>query len=251
MPTPFTHLEIGQRLLRDEQLSLDIRRALKDDASAFLLGSIAADALSGGGGERADTHFYFYDQPIERTPWRVMLEQYPTLNPAANSAHQAFLAGYVAHLAVDELWTMEMLRPHIAFSEWGEGRRFRFYVLNLMLVHMDERDVARLETWIPDSLRAAQPQMWTPFLDDETLTKWRDIIYEQIKPGGISLTLPIVGGRVGKKAEELRADLDSAPTMQHYLWDNVAPDLLADIEGRMYVHAREQLAAYWALSQGE
>src|SRR5262245_50696408 len=117
MPTPFTHLEIGQRLLRDEDLSPDIRSALKDDSSAFLLGSIAADALSGGGGERSDTHFYFYDQPIARAPWRVMLEQFPALNPAANSTQRAFLAGYVAHLAVDELWTMEMLRPHIAFSE--------------------------------------------------------------------------------------------------------------------------------------
>jgi hypothetical protein len=245
MPTPFTHLEIAQRLLCDEHLDPAIRHTLKAAASAFLLGSVAADARSGNGGERSDTHFYFYDRPITTPPWRLMMEQHPTLHRARSDAQRAFIAGYIAHLAVDEYWTMNMLRPHIAFSSWGESRHGRFYVLNLMLAYMDERDLARLETWIPDSLCAAQPEQWSPFLDDVTLAQWRDLIYEQIKPNGKSLTLDIVCTRVGKKPSELRADLDSAETMQRLLWDNISPLLLTDIETQMYTYSRTQLAAYW------
>jgi hypothetical protein len=114
-----------------------------------------------------------------------------------------------------------------------------------MLSYMDERDLAHLEAWIPDSLRAAQPQQWMPFLDDGTLAQWRDLIYEQIKPDGKSLTLEIVSSRVSKSPAELRADLDSAATMQRLLWDNVPRTLLADLEAQMYAYARAQLAAYW------
>jgi hypothetical protein len=245
MPTPFTHLEVAQRLLCDDQLAPDIRRALKDDDSAYLLGSVAADARAGQGGERSDTHFYFYDRPITRIPWRVMLEEHPQLQRSTSPAQRAFLAGYVAHLAVDELWTMEMVRERIAFAQWGTSRSFRFHVLNLLLAHMDERDLARLEAWQPASIQAAKPEHWLPFLDDDTLIKWRDLIYEQIKPEGVSLTLTIIGGRVGKKPDELRAELDSPTMMQEALWDNVPRDVLADIEARTYVYAREQVALYW------
>ncbi|MFN8375470.1 MAG: zinc dependent phospholipase C family protein [Anaerolineae bacterium] len=223
-----------------------MRRALQDNRSAYLLGSIAADARAGDGGERSDTHFYYYDQPITSPPWRLMMEQYPTLHHASSSAQRAFLAGYVAHLAVDELWTMDMLRQHIAFSAWSASRHQRFYVLNLMLITMDERDLSRLESWIADSLNAAQPHDWLPFLDDPTLVKWRELIYVQIEPGGVSITLNnVVGGRVGEKPEEIRADLDSPETMQRLVGQRTARAILTNIEARMYVYARDQLASYW------
>ncbi|NWF70384.1 MAG: hypothetical protein HXY40_14955 [Chloroflexi bacterium] len=245
MPTPFTHLETAQRFVCDEQLPPDVRQFLKDQASAFLLGSIAADAKPSAGGERASTHFYAYDRPISESPWRVMLRHYPALQQASTPAQRVFLAGYVGHLAIDEYWTMNMLGPHIAFSQWGESRRFRFYVLHLLLAYMDERDLARLESWIPHTLAAAGPQQWTPFLDDSALISWRDMIYEQIKPGGVSQTLDIMSARVGKNAAEMRRDLDARATLQAYLWDNITPSTLAQIEAAMYTHARDQLLAYW------
>ena len=45
---------------------------------------------------------------------------------------------------------------------------------------------------------------------------------------------------------ELRADLDSPVIMQEYLWDHISPELLANIETRMYVYACNQVATYWA-----
>ena len=63
MPTPFTHLEIAQRLLQDERIPMDIRGILTQEKPAFLLGSVAADGRVDLGSARQDTHFYRYDQP--------------------------------------------------------------------------------------------------------------------------------------------------------------------------------------------
>jgi hypothetical protein len=244
MPTPFTHLEIAQRLLRDEEIPQIMRDILDAQRGAFLLGSIAADARVGSGLAREKTHFYAYGQPILEHPWRVMVQQNPALLLPDNAAHQAFVAGYVAHLSVDETWSKEMVGPHFVLREWGD-RMLRFYMLHIILIYMDERDFARLESWQSASLQQAEPQHWLDFASDADLIVWRDLIYQQIKPDGISQTLDIFGGRIGKQPEEMRAFLDSPQEMQAGLWDNITPDLLTEVEASMYAHARTQMTRYF------
>lgn len=241
MPTPFTHLAAAQRLLADDALAPSHRDLLESQRPAFLLGSVAADARPPGG-KREDTHFYAYDKPMTEPPWRVMLRRYPTLHQAHDAAHQAFLAGCVAHLAMDEIWTVHMLGPHFALGEWGT-RSFRFFMLHALLITMDERDLSSLEPWQHPALAAAQPDDWLPFILDATLADWRDFIAEQIRPGGESQTLRVFGGRINKTPDELRLLLDS-PDQMHLLWANVTPAILADIETRMYDHARDQMRLY-------
>ncbi|MBZ0288780.1 MAG: zinc dependent phospholipase C family protein, partial [Anaerolineae bacterium] len=131
MPTPFTHLETAQRLLRDPQVPAAARALLEAERSAFLLGQIAADARVNSGLLRTDTHFYHYDQPIIQHPWRVMLERHPALLQAETAAQRAFLAGYVAHLCVDEVWLMEMLKPHFGDRDWAP-QPTRFFILHIL-----------------------------------------------------------------------------------------------------------------------
>lgn len=247
MPTPFTHLHTAQRLLRDDFLPTHMRAALHEQLGAFLLGNVAADARSSTG-ERANTHFYRYDQPIRLPVWREMLSEFPTLTLPLPADQRAFVAGYVAHLAMDEIWTLELVRPHIVEGVWGD-LRLRFYAMHLLLILMDERDLAALEAWQSDALISALPRDWLPFISDHDLCGWRDLIYQQITPGGVSLTLNIFGGRVGKTPEELRADLESNSAMQSTVWDHVPRAALAQIEAQMYAHAREQIAVYWSESE--
>ncbi len=244
MPTPFTHLYIAQRLLNDPQLPGDMRALLAAECAAFLLGSIAADARVNSGVQRANTHFYRYDEPMNDHPWRVMLAEYPVLERAANSAHRAFLAGYVAHLSVDEWWTERMLREQFLAREWGTDRKFRFFMLHILLIYMDERDYAALEPWQAGTLQGAQPADWLPFIGDADLQAWRDFIAEQV--AGESQTLAVLGARVQRPPEEFRAILDSPERMQADLWAHVPPDTLAQVEARMYTFAREQLVDYLA-----
>lgn len=244
MPTPFTHLRTAQTLLADAQIPRPIRDALEAECGAFLLGNIAADARVNNGTLRANTHFYQYDAPIIEHPWRVMLAQHPGLRQATDAAQQAFLAGYVAHLAMDEFWLLEMLRPHFLEREWGASRDFRFWMFHILLIYIDERDMAALADWHYERLTSARPESWLPFMDDESLIDWRDFIARQIKPPGDSQTLTILGERLGRNPADFRAVLDSPEQMRADLWAHITPGELARIEAAMYDFARAQMLDY-------
>jgi hypothetical protein len=231
-------------MLRDESIPAAIRAALEAEKPAFLLGNIAADARNSGALKREDTHFYSYDKGIYERPWRVMLQTHPSLLSPSNAAQRTFLAGYVAHLTIDEVWSADMLGPHFVQRDWGD-RSLRFLMLHIILAHMDERDYRQLEDWQHPALEKAQPNHWTPFMSDAVLQEWRDFIAGQIAPEGTSQTLSVFGGRINKAPEELRAILDSPEQMQRDLWDNITPETLAGVESTMYRRACEELRVFW------
>ncbi len=247
MPTPFTHLEIAQRLLADGEIPPSIRHQLCDESGAFLLGSVAADGREKAVSERQDTHFYRYDQPLKGRAWRAMLCAHPSLWEPIDNSHRVFLAAYVAHLAVDECWTRSLLRPHFAEKEWrgGETRQERFRVLHYLLSWMDERDWPRLSGECAVRLREVIPQGWLPFFADESLRRWCDLILRQLPPLGKSDTLAIFGARIGQEPTTMRAILDDEATMHARLWKNIPPRLLAEVEAQCYREARSQMLAYW------
>lgn len=244
MPTPFTHLEIAQRLIDDPVVPEAIRSAAANTAGAFLLGNIAADARVGNGSRREDTHFYRYGEPINLPPWREMLRQYPSLNAPHSTAQRVFIAGYAAHLSVDEYWTRNLTHPYFAHSDWSDQRE-RFYMLHILLISMDERDLDKLESWQPAALHGAEPNHWLPFASDDDLRYWQHLIYDQIKPDGQSRTLEIFGGRINKTPEAMRAILDDDEQLRRRLFDHVPRTLLADVESGMYTYARQQMVSYW------
>jgi hypothetical protein len=245
MPTPFTHLRIVQSLLTDELLSPPYRELLLRQRPAFQLGSIVADARVASGVGREVTHFYAYGVPISERPWRHMLRRHPSLNEAQDEAHLAFLAGYVAHLAADEAWALKMVRPQFWGRDWiGVDRWDKFFALHLILTVMDERDELVLEGWQADSLSSSEPCAWLPFMADEVLRGWRDLVAEQIMPGGSSQTLSIFGTRLKCDPAELRAALDDPACLDKVLWRHIPKMLLAEVERLGYAYTRDQLAVY-------
>ncbi len=247
MPTPFTHLETAQRMLTDEHIPWAIREALALQKPAFLLGNVAADARTNGDLTRESTHFYSYDRGITEHPWRVMVQQNPSLLRPHSAAQRVFIAGYVAHLTIDETWSLEMLGPHFVSQDWSSNQ-FRFLMLHLLLISMDERDYKSLQPWHSPTLANAAPDQWLPFMNDRILIEWRDFISEQISPEGGSQTLEVLGKRINKTPNELRTMLDS-PQLESDLWGNITHQMLATVEASMYKHAREQLCMYWNESE--
>ena len=246
MPTPFTHLAAAQRLLDESTLALEHRELFRRELGAFLLGNVAADARNESGTPRAATHFYDYAQEItDETPWSVMLRQNPELWTPQDDAHAAFIAGYVAHLSMDEIWSRRMVGPHFVERDWAE-RNHRWVMLHVILIFMDERDQRSLADWQAEALAHAEPHLWTSFLTDTSLAHWRDMIADQLRPGGWSQTLDIFGARAKRTPEQLRTLLDNPSEMHESLWQHIQPELLAEIEGEMYDHAVTQTAAYLA-----
>ena len=248
MPTPFTHLLVAQRLLVDSAVPDSHRGLIQSHRGAFLLGSVAVDAQAICGMKREETHFFYFDRPQEDDAWRVMLAQVPALHDARRDPDwRAFLAGYVTHLSMDEIWSQDMTAPHFVARPWAAQMQ-RFLMLHVLLIVLDERDRSLLDESLMASLRDAQPRRWLPFLGDRVLRDWRDIITRQVTSGGVSETLDVYGSRLDKSPAELRAILDSPARMQADLWDHVAPPLVAEVEAHMLDHARAQLLAYLAAS---
>ena len=244
MPTPFSHMRAAINLLDDSDLPANIRDALIAEYPAYVLGSVAPDARVDAPDPRAATHFYAYQRPIERHPWLIMLDEYPQLTPPKSDAHRAFLAGYVAHLAMDEAWTLYMLEPHFAGGDWGGNIKYRFFVLHLLLTDMDIRDLAALPDSIHTALQQAEPDDWLPFIPQAILTDWRELIYEQIKPDGASQTMAIFGKRISRSADEINRLVHDEAWMQRELWQHVPREALADIEAQMARHAHHALVRY-------
>ncbi|MDX2162428.1 MAG: zinc dependent phospholipase C family protein [bacterium] len=252
MPTPFTHLAIARRLLADDTpIPSFVRDLLHLQRGAFYLGSIAADGHFLDKRERAETHFYRYNAMPHDPPWRVMMGAHPHLWLPSSDAHRAFIAGYIAHLAVDEYWQRHMAAPQFGDASWG-SLGFRFLMLNLMLIHMDERDYAFItqpqsaQSEMADSLHAAAPGDWLPFLSDSALRAWGGLIHRQIVPGGASETLVIIAPRLGGEMTpaRLRAMLDSPEGMQRDLWSRVPQSTLHSAETAMFAYCRDQMIAY-------
>lgn len=232
------------RLLDDERVPATVRQQLQAERGAFMLGSVAPDARVEAPDPREATHFYSYTKGLSEHPHRLMLAAHPSLMQPKSAAHRAFVAGYVAHLAMDEVWSLDMLGPHFAFGKWGETREHRFFMLHMLLIVMDERDLVTLPAWIPEAVRDAAPRAWLPFMPQDVLTGWRDMIYAQIKPDGQSLTLDIFGSRINRTPDKLRRMVDDVEWMARELWNPIPPTVLAIIERAMYTHARESLVQY-------
>ena len=245
MPTPFTHLNITQRLLHDTAIPQAYRDLISAHRPAFQLGSIVADARVASGLGRETTHFYSYSYPIVEHPWRVMLEEHPSLRQPHDEAHLVFLAGYVAHLSTDESWALKMVRPEFGSREWeGVERHDKFFALHLILTYMDERDEATLEPWQAEKLCTCAPDNWLPFMSDDALCTWRDLVAEQITPDGDSQTLTIFSDRLRLAAAFIRETLDNPDEMHRRLWQHVPKSLLATVEAQMYTYTRDQLCVY-------
>ncbi len=244
MPTPFTHLAYAQRLLSDDGLTENVRHLLENEHPSFLLGSVAADAQTIHGLKRESTHFYSYDQPLETPPYQIMFEQHAELSVPHSPSQRAFVAGYVFHLSIDEIWSVQMIHPHFVEPEWG-SKLDRFLALQLLLITMDERDQLSLLAETVQELAQAHPASWLPFLDDAKLLAWRDLIAGQLLPGGHVQTLDIVSERAPAALEltpeALRKMLDSPIMMEQSLWSHVPQVVLIDVEMEMYALSKKRL----------
>lgn len=250
MPTPFMHIALAHRLISDARLSGPVHDLLCAEWGAFLLGSIAPDARVSSGINRADTHFFEYRPVIEPPPAVAMLNRYPELRRGSvqDNAMAAFIAGYAGHLAMDETWCTELLFPCFVEADGWQPPAERNLALHLLLGYLDERDRARIPESDYPALAAASPDHWLPFISDEALAGWRDLIASQLAPGAASQTLEILSKRVAIPAARLAQYVGSAAEMQARLWVHVPPQRIPAAEEAMYAATFRAVIDYLAAS---
>lgn len=247
MPTPFTHLLAASALLEMVVLPPAVRSILAAEWPAFLLGNIAPDVQTLSGQTREATHFF--PVPLKGAPpaHRVMFECYPELIRPQHlpAAQRAFLAGYLAHLAFDQLWITEIFAPIFGPEPTWATFRERLYLHNALRAFMDAVDVAQLTAPIGPALHTARPEQWLPFVQDEDLARWRDRVADQLLPGAVSHTVTVFAERMNADPQAFAALVNSPTEMDRRVFVHVSHDQLEHYRQRALTESACLIRDYW------
>ena len=174
MPNLPMHIHLANAVA--EQLD---RGYVFDHKGAYYLGSTAPDIRAMTRWPREQTHFAPLSVEEVGTGTKTMFRMHPELQENLSPASQAFLAGYVCHLAADEVWITSVFRRHFDTAE--DSRLTDNQVeANIwdraMQLNMDRQA-------LPQISGCAHPENWLscsdhdvsmPFFEDGLLADWKD-----------------------------------------------------------------------------
>ncbi len=222
MPTPFMHLQMAEAIGSHADLHPAARDLLGANWPGFYMGSVAPDVQTVSRVPRDQTHFY--DLPPERDEkaYAKMLACYPSLNSNSLPPNKAaFVAAYCAHLMLDLRWYHEVLIPYFVDPpSWNDNHQ-RFVVHNTLLTFLDRSAAISLPSGAAQTLASVDKEDWLPFVKDEDLMKWRDILVDQLRPGAPLRTIEIYAGRLYMSPEEFAANLNEPAWMDEHLFQRV------------------------------
>lgn len=215
MPTPATHLASAQAMLHQGTLRTAARELLSRHTGPFVLGHTAPDVTTISGQRREASHFYSIPRTSNRPAYQVLLDTHPALVDVTrlSPAQAAFVAGYIAHLLLDELWLVDVFQPCF-LQEWGPPAE-RMFLHNVLRTWVDADDQARLNDPVSQALQQADPDNWVSFIEDGHLRLWRDWLVEQLAPDHKMETAEVLASRVGVPAEEMETVAQSPEEMEN------------------------------------
>lgn len=244
MPTPIMHLAQAQEILNSDGLTPAARRLLSRERGPFFLGHTAPDVQTVSGQRRDETHFYTLPRTSTIPSYQALFAAHPELARPERlpSAQAAFLAGYIAHLLLDELWLEMVFTPYF---EIGEGsHRQRVFLHNVLRTWLDQRDQQRLNRDTIEALRQAEPRQWLPFVSDEHLRAWRDWLIEQLESGQEVQTAEVFAQRMDVSVEEIEAILTSPQRMQKEVFGIIPEAILQSFHDVGYSRSIELVNGY-------
>ena len=179
-----------------------------------MLGHTAPDVKTVSGHKREESHFYTIPRTSDRPAYLILFDTHPALAraDALSPARAAFVAGYVAHLLLDELWLDDVFQRYF-LQDWGPLKE-RLFLHNVLRTWVDLRDQARLNGTAAQTLQQAHPHDWLPFVDDEHLRRWRDWLVAQLDTGHRMETAKVLADRMGVPAAEVEAIVQSPERME-------------------------------------
>lgn len=245
MPNAATHLAAAHQLLNHPNLKPLL--ASQEPQAAFLLGAISPDVQAISGSTREETHFYTIPPSDAISATSTMFEAYPSLadSQTLQPAHAAFIAGYMSHLIMDEVWLAVVVMPHIYIdgAQWGRMHpNFRAY--SCLIVYQERQNVERLNSGVHKLLARAEPDNWLPFIYDHHLRTWRDHVVEQLTLGGAMLVMRFFAEMNGMAIAEMAAITSSEEQIAEEVYPTVPKACLETFHQSTYARSIEAVDAY-------
>ena len=252
------HLALAEQIIREDALPPAIRCLLTQQRGPFLLGHTAPDVQTVSGQRRDETHFYSIPRTSDRPAHEALFAAHPALARAEllPPAQAAFVAGYIAHLLLDELWLDDVFLHYFwqdvgthRTEPWAEVLRERIFPHNVLRTWMDRQDQQRLNGSVVTVLQGTEPQGWLPFVSDEHLRLWRDWLVGQIGPGGSVQTAEVFAQRMGVPVAEVEAVLRSPQQMEERVFRHIPRAALRSFHDTGY--ARSVALVDWYIPHKE
>jgi hypothetical protein len=174
MPHLVFHMSIARELAGTLKSPI-----IDSERGAYYMGATGPDMHVLDGSRRRATHFFDLGCIEEQDCVGAFFESYPELRDAKALSPRtaAFVAGYLSHLVVDELWITDVYRPFFG-SQSSLGGDAQANVIDRVLQYdMDlERQRDREATAeIRAALLADPVDVEAGFVDNAALRRWRDV----------------------------------------------------------------------------
>lgn len=201
MPNLPAHIGLAHQVAR--RLS---HPTLDANIGAFLLGSTAPDVRAMTRGTREDYHFASLDFAAVGAGVRGLLEAHPHLRPSSDGhgPTRAFVAGYITHLVLDEVWIVDMYRPYFGNRRVFPDRDLGNVLDRALQLELDRRSREAVTAVLPD-LRQAEIEVRVGFIPTAVIRSWREFVLERTEPEFTWERLRFMARRIAAGDEEHRA----------------------------------------------
>ncbi len=236
MPLLYLHLSIAR-----DAAALMHHPVVDLNMGGYLVGTISPDVHYISGVSRSQTHFFDLGKKEYKSGTRLLFEAHPDLarGNSLDAATRSFIAGYLSHLIVDEVWIKDVYRPFFGnLSPLGSDPMANALdrLLQFELDRREREDKAKMAA-IRAELCQSEPQVNIDFLATTTLRQWRDFVcaamarevtLADFPPFARSFLLP------SKKidAEQLEPFLLSVPDKLDWAIQHVTPQRLTAFRGK-------------------
>jgi hypothetical protein len=219
-----------------KQVADRLRVALIDDQRGSLyLGSTAPDIRVLTRWDRERTHFFDLHTFDEQDGVSTLLETHPDLAEPAKLAGRtaSFIAGYITHLVMDQMWINNVYRPY--FGERSPlGGDVRANVMDRALqfsMDSERRNDRDLMLHVMNEVAECDLDLNIGFIDDDTLRQWHGFVVQLAEQmpdwdryrAGARRHLERSGVEVGPDFEEL---MNSLPDLVDEALRYLTPELV-------------------------
>ena len=157
---------------------------LDEGRGELYLGATAPDIRVITRWDRSRTHFFDLDEFEEQSGVSGLFAAHPALAEAGNlsRATRAFIAGYITHLVMDEMWIGSIYRPWFGHKS-PLGGSLRANIMDRALqfsLDADSRGDRELMLHVLNEVAHSDLQLEVDFIDSETLGNWRNVITDYV-----------------------------------------------------------------------
>lgn len=220
---------------------------------AYYMGSTGPDMHILDGRKRSLSHYFELDEMHEQNSVASFFEAHPELGrpEALRDGAPAFVAGYISHLVIDELWITEIYRP-VFGPDSPLGGDARANIMDRVLQYdmdLERRRHTEVTREIRRVLLESDLDFGIGFVDCASLQRWRDVAADMLERPASWDRFRYLAGRFLLSAgvdteEKLEKFLSTVPDLLKEAKEHVTERRMTSFLGDVTMHSLDALRRY-------